>query len=74
MKNTDLHVKMVDCFPKDICLKKISIKLWCLYLVQHMLHQIKAQQFYTDLYRFRFPMTVLNPPEDGKIQVLSKAN
>ena len=25
----------------------ISIKLWCLYLVQHMLHQIKAQQFYT---------------------------
>ena len=25
------------------------IKLFCLYLVQHMLHQIKAQQFYTDL-------------------------
>ena len=28
---------------------RISIKLLCLYLVQHMLHQIKAQQFYTDL-------------------------
>ena len=27
---------------------KISIKLLCLYLVQHMLHQIKAK-FYTDL-------------------------
>ena len=26
----------------------ISIKLWCPYLVQHMLHQIKAPQFYTD--------------------------
>ena len=29
--------------------RKISIKLLCLYLVQHMLHQIKAQKFYTDL-------------------------
>ena len=27
----------------------VSIKLCCLYLVQHMLHQIKAPQFYTDL-------------------------
>ena len=27
---------------------EISIKLWCLYLVQHMLHQIKAPQFYTN--------------------------
>ena len=25
-----------------------GIKLWCLYLVQHMLHQIKALQFYTN--------------------------
>ena len=25
----------------------MSIKLMCLYLVQQMLHQIKAQQFYT---------------------------
>ena len=24
------------------------LKLLCLYLVQHMLHQIKAQQFYTN--------------------------
>ena len=24
----------------------IRIKLWCLYLVQHMLDQIKALQFY----------------------------
>ena len=43
----------------------ISIKLWCLYLVQHMLHQIKAP--------FRFPKTVLNPPVNGKIQGLFKA-
>ena len=28
---------------------EISIKLLCLYLVQYMLCQIKAQQFYTDL-------------------------
>ena len=28
---------------------EISIKkLWCLYLVKHMLHQIKAPQFYTN--------------------------
>ena len=26
----------------------ISIKLWCFCLVQHMLHQIKAPQFYTN--------------------------
>ena len=26
----------------------ICIKLWCLYLVQHMLHQIKAPQFDTN--------------------------
>ena len=25
------------------------MKLWCLYLVQHILHQIKEPQFYTDL-------------------------
>ena len=27
----------------------MSMKLLCLYLVQHLLNQIKAQQFYTDL-------------------------
>ena len=27
----------------------MSVKLLCLCLVQHLLHQIKAQQFYTDL-------------------------
>ena len=27
----------------------ISIKLLCLYLVQHLLHQIRAQQFYSNL-------------------------
>ena len=26
----------------------ISIKLWCLCLVQHIIHQIKAPQFYTN--------------------------
>ena len=31
----------------------ISIKLWCLYLVQHMLHQIKAlaPKFYTNYFK-----------------------
>ena len=28
--------------------KKMRIKLWCLYLVQHVLHQIQAPQFYSD--------------------------
>ena len=32
-----------------LVLEKSYIKLLCLYLVQHLLHQIKAQQFYTDL-------------------------
>ena len=36
------------------------MKLLCLYLVQHMLHQIKAQQFYTDLVLLS---TVLSPTE-----------
>ena len=50
--------------------KNFSIKLWCLYLVQHMQHQIKAPQFYT---KFRSPKTSLNPPVNGKIQGLFKA-
>ena len=33
----------------SITVLKISIKLLCFNLVQHMLHQIKAQQFYNDL-------------------------
>ena len=40
-----------------------------LYLVQHMLHQIKAPQFYTDL---GLKKTVLNPLANGKIQGLFK--
>ena len=44
------------------------MKLWCLYLVQHMLHQIKAQQFYTNLGIKR----LLNPPVNCKIQGLFK--
>ena len=54
MKNTDLSVKnstseMLDWDNGSHLYWKISIKLLCLYLVQHMLHQIQAQQFYTDL-------------------------
>ena len=51
MKNTDLHVKilLLKCITKDISFTKISVKLQYLYLVQHMVHQIKAPQFYTDL-------------------------
>ena len=61
MKNTGLKnsaSEMLDGENVEISTKKLAIiiafinnntKLLCLYLVQHMLHQIKAQQFYTDL-------------------------
>ena len=49
--------------------KKISIKLLCFYLVQHMLHQIKAHQFYTDLGLH----LQCCPTENSKIQGLFKA-
>ena len=35
-----------------------SIKLWCLYLVQRMVHQIKAPQFYT--YYLKLIFLVMN--------------
>ena len=44
------------------------MKSLCLYLVQHLLHQIKAQQFYTD---FRTLSTVFSPSENRRIQELS---
>ena len=34
----------------------ISIQLVCLYLVQHMLHQIKAKQFYSNFLVLVFPL------------------
>ena len=53
MKNTDLNVKILFQKRKPEIMEKVvlenCIKLLCLYLVQHMLHQIKAQQFKTDL-------------------------
>ena len=49
MKNTHLNVQNLLQDIGEIIVLKISIKLLCFYLVQHMLHQIKAQQFYTDL-------------------------
>ena len=33
---------------ETLVLENYNKKLLCLYFVQHMLHQIKAQQFYTD--------------------------
>ena len=39
---------MLDCITKDMNFRKL-VRLWCLYLVQQMLHQIKELQFYTDL-------------------------
>ena len=52
-ENTDLNVKVYFRNARPRYWRhlywKISSKLLCLYLVQHMLHQIKAQQFYTDL-------------------------
>ena len=61
---------MLDCITKDINFRKF-IKLWCLYLVQHVLHQIKAPQFYADLYLQRQYWILRNV--NGKIQGLSKA-
>ena len=40
---------MLDWNKGEISTRKLVKKLLCLYLVQDMLHQIKAQQFYTDL-------------------------
>ena len=37
--NFTIYRRIQQCF---------SIKLGCLYMVQHMLHQIKTPQFYTD--------------------------
>ena len=47
----------------------MSMKLLCLYLVQNLLHQIKAQQFYTDLDL----SIVLSSTENRRIQGLFKA-
>ena len=46
MKNIDLHFKIKLCkyINKH---QNTRIKLLCLYLVQHMLHKVKAQQFYS---------------------------
>ena len=60
---------MLESITNDISFRKSVVKLWCLYLVQHMLHQIKAPQFYTDLCL----KTKLNPLANGKIQGLLKA-
>ena len=53
MKNTDLSVKiLLQKCPAERMEKlvlKNEYKIVVLYLVQHMLHQIKAQQYYTDL-------------------------
>ena len=53
MENKDLSVKILLQKCKTEIMEKlvleISIKLLCLYLVQHMLHQIMAKQFYNDL-------------------------
>ena len=40
---------MLDRDTGDIKVMENLLKLLCLHLVQQMLHQIKAQQFYTDL-------------------------
>ena len=39
---------MLDWDNGEISTRELDKSL-CLYLVQHMLHQIKAQKFYTDL-------------------------
>ena len=52
MKNIDLYLKILLWkYQTEILesLKNITIKWFSLYLVQHMLHQINAPQFYTYL-------------------------
>ena len=46
MKNTDLHVKTLESITEDISVRK-SVKNYGAF--NHMLHQIKAPQYYTDL-------------------------
>ena len=74
MKNTDLHIKILilKCWSPllKILVLENQCKIMCLYLVQHILHQIKAPQFYTVL---GLQKTVLNPLENGKIQGPFKA-
>ena len=43
------YKRLSYCFRGLKLYEKYWLKLWCLYLVQHMLHQIKAPQFYCDL-------------------------
>ena len=70
MKNTDLQVKILLLKLLKILVLENQCKFWCLYLVQHMLHHIKAPQFYTNL---GLRKTVLNPLANGKIEGLFKA-
>ena len=49
MKNTEILSQKCLTEIMETLVHEISIELMCLYLVQHLLHQIKAQQFYTDL-------------------------
>ena len=44
---------------------EISVKLLRLYLVQHMLHQIKAQQFYTHFLVLISPLSQSRISEAG---------
>ena len=62
--------EMLERDNGDISTGKLVKKIMCLYLVQHMLHQIKAQQFYTDL---GLLSTVLSSTENSRIQGLFKA-
>ena len=48
-RRTDFDTKLIYPFFLKKKAGIISTKLLCLYLVQHLLHQIKAQQFYSDL-------------------------
>ena len=53
LKNTQRPWKVLEFYhlqeDSTVILETwIRIKLWCLYLVQHMLHLIKAQQFHTN--------------------------
>ena len=51
-------------------METLVLRLLCLYLVLHMLHQIKAQQFYSDL---GLLSNVLSPTKNSRIQELFKA-
>ena len=61
LKSTEKSLKSLEKLTNSAIFCRIetfiSIKLLCFYLVQHMLHHIKAQQFFTNSLVLIFPLS-----------------